>query len=484
MASSPTPLASSLPNQLDVDVMLAACSGIQSINNFLSLLSIPNYSSDLGAEASSPSFGQTDARSHQQSMAALQAISHFRQVDSLLSNCLGHARFRQAPSRKNATVVPSSAAAIARNDALSVASRGILDAAAEENSPSVALRKDFLRQEKEIGRYPPRNGVDENGAYKISRGDTVGGFAADTEIIVTEKVSRSWTSHIDLNSSTTEDDYEDDWSWNQNETAPFIISNSQGDIEREAEREWEARANSPYFGYLDLNQEASVSPHGNVRAMAVDSSVTSIPGSQSLQNLASSNAMDEPTSLLPEPTSVVISDNSLSTMNKPDFLVHHPTSSNISNSGLPTVHHPCFSNCIRAPPLGSSVAPSNGFLPIIAHTAQSSAKGRRHAPHSDGPKSGRSPKCHCATKRRKSKNKIVKRVAAVSDKIAEIPADEYCWRKYGQKPIKGSPYPRGYYKCSGVKGCPARKHVERALDDPTMLIVTYEGEHDHAIYSR
>lgn len=40
---------------------------------------------------------------------------------------------------------------------------------------------------------------------------------------------------------------------------------------------------------------------------------------------------------------------------------------------------------------------------------------------------------------------------------------------------------RGYYKCSTVRGCPARKHVERASDDPTMLIVTYEGEHRHSI---
>jgi len=39
----------------------------------------------------------------------------------------------------------------------------------------------------------------------------------------------------------------------------------------------------------------------------------------------------------------------------------------------------------------------------------------------------------------------------------------------------------GYYKCSTVKGCPARKHVERAQDDPKMLIVTYEGEHHHAL---
>ncbi|KAJ8758670.1 hypothetical protein K2173_000391 [Erythroxylum novogranatense] len=89
-----------------------------------------------------------------------------------------------------------------------------------------------------------------------------------------------------------------------------------------------------------------------------------------------------------------------------------------------------------------------------------------------------SGKCHCS-KRRKNRVKKSIRVPAISSKIADIPPDEYSWRKYGQKPIKGSPYPRGYYKCSTVRGCPARKHVERATDDPAMLIVTYEGEHRH-----
>lgn len=88
-----------------------------------------------------------------------------------------------------------------------------------------------------------------------------------------------------------------------------------------------------------------------------------------------------------------------------------------------------------------------------------------------------SGKCHC--KKRKSRVKNVIRVPAISSKTADIPADEYSWRKYGQKPIKGSPFPRGYYRCSTVRGCPARKHVERATDDPGMLIVTYGGEHRH-----
>ncbi|KAJ1285393.1 hypothetical protein BS78_03G276600 [Paspalum vaginatum] len=59
------------------------------------------------------------------------------------------------------------------------------------------------------------------------------------------------------------------------------------------------------------------------------------------------------------------------------------------------------------------------------------------------------------------------------------PSDSWAWRKYGQKPIKGSPYPRGYYRCSSSKGCPARKQVERSRADPTVLLVTYTFDHNH-----
>lgn len=104
---------------------------------------------------------------------------------------------------------------------------------------------------------------------------------------------------------------------------------------------------------------------------------------------------------------------------------------------------------------------------------------RRCAGKEDG--SGRcvtGSRCHCAKKRKLRIRRSIK-VPAISDKVADIPGDEFSWRKYGQKPIKGSPHPRGYYKCSSVRGCPARKHVERCVDDPAMLIVTYEGDHNH-----
>ncbi|XP_015691793.2 WRKY transcription factor WRKY51-like [Oryza brachyantha] len=114
---------------------------------------------------------------------------------------------------------------------------------------------------------------------------------------------------------------------------------------------------------------------------------------------------------------------------------------------------------------------SSGKPPLSGHKRKPCA-----GAHSEATANG--SRCHCS-KRRKNRVKRTIRVPAISSKIADIPPDEYSWRKYGQKPIKGSPYPRGYYKCSTVRGCPARKHVERATDDPAMLVVTYEGEHRH-----
>ncbi|KAJ0971472.1 hypothetical protein J5N97_019431 [Dioscorea zingiberensis] len=81
---------------------------------------------------------------------------------------------------------------------------------------------------------------------------------------------------------------------------------------------------------------------------------------------------------------------------------------------------------------------------------------------------------------KKSRREVEKRVVTVPvGKEAAPPTDTWAWRKYGQKPIKGSPYPRGYYRCSSWKGCPARKQVERSRVDPTTLVVTYSSDHNH-----
>ncbi|XP_047082663.1 probable WRKY transcription factor 57 [Lolium rigidum] len=56
--------------------------------------------------------------------------------------------------------------------------------------------------------------------------------------------------------------------------------------------------------------------------------------------------------------------------------------------------------------------------------------------------------------------------------------DGYRWRKYGQKAVKNSPYPRSYYRCTNSK-CTVKKRVERSSDDPSVVITTYEGQHCH-----
>lgn len=40
---------------------------------------------------------------------------------------------------------------------------------------------------------------------------------------------------------------------------------------------------------------------------------------------------------------------------------------------------------------------------------------------------------------------------------------------------------RGYYKCSSMKACMARKLVERSPEKPGVLVVTYIGDHCHAV---
>ncbi|XP_068657746.1 WRKY transcription factor SUSIBA2-like [Aristolochia californica] len=56
--------------------------------------------------------------------------------------------------------------------------------------------------------------------------------------------------------------------------------------------------------------------------------------------------------------------------------------------------------------------------------------------------------------------------------------DGYNWRKYGQKQVKGSEYPRSYYKCTHPN-CQVKKKVERSHDGQITEII-YKGAHNHA----
>lgn len=63
--------------------------------------------------------------------------------------------------------------------------------------------------------------------------------------------------------------------------------------------------------------------------------------------------------------------------------------------------------------------------------------------------------------------------------ISKTSKDEYSWRKYGQKEIHGSKFPRSYFRCTHKydQGCQATKQVQKSEDDPSLLMITYIGEH-------
>ncbi|CAN6807979.1 hypothetical protein Bca4012_002383 [Brassica carinata] len=60
-----------------------------------------------------------------------------------------------------------------------------------------------------------------------------------------------------------------------------------------------------------------------------------------------------------------------------------------------------------------------------------------------------------------------------------IDEDIYAWRKYGQKQILNSKFPRSYFRCTHkpTQGCNATKQVQKHEQDPSLFQITYIGHH-------
>ncbi|CAI9768260.1 unnamed protein product [Fraxinus pennsylvanica] len=93
----------------------------------------------------------------------------------------------------------------------------------------------------------------------------------------------------------------------------------------------------------------------------------------------------------------------------------------------------------------------------------------------------RASSSQCKRRRKDDGHKIrVIRVAAPQMGNLDLPPEDgYTWKKYGQKEILESRYPRSYYCCTHRKfyNCPAKKQVQRLNHDHSMFEVTYRGGH-------
>ncbi|XP_019057191.1 PREDICTED: probable WRKY transcription factor 41 [Tarenaya hassleriana] len=83
-------------------------------------------------------------------------------------------------------------------------------------------------------------------------------------------------------------------------------------------------------------------------------------------------------------------------------------------------------------------------------------------------------------KKRKTMPKWTEKVRISPERGFEGPQDDgFSWRKYGQKDILASRFPRSYYRCTyrNTQNCWATKQVQRSDGDPAVFEVTYRGTH-------
>ncbi|XP_030547362.1 WRKY transcription factor 71 [Rhodamnia argentea] len=112
---------------------------------------------------------------------------------------------------------------------------------------------------------------------------------------------------------------------------------------------------------------------------------------------------------------------------------------------------------------------------------EDSSKGRRlETQLKESEDGGESSKKQSKSKKKGEKREREPRFAFMTKSEVDHLEDGYRWRKYGQKAVKNSPYPRSYYRCTTQK-CTVKKRVERSFQDPSIVITTYEGQHNHPI---
>ncbi|KAL1555886.1 WRKY transcription factor [Salvia divinorum] len=143
--------------------------------------------------------------------------------------------------------------------------------------------------------------------------------------------------------------------------------------------------------------------------------------------------------------------------------------------------HTSFSTAVDDQPVPAAPATPNSSISSSSAEAaagdEESNKGKKEAKET---LEDESSKKDSKAKKKGEKKQRQPRFAFMTKSEVDHLEDGYRWRKYGQKAVKNSPYPRSYYRCTTQK-CPVKKRVERSYEDPSIVITTYEGQHNHHV---
>ncbi|KAF0896412.1 hypothetical protein E2562_024287 [Oryza meyeriana var. granulata] len=130
----------------------------------------------------------------------------------------------------------------------------------------------------------------------------------------------------------------------------------------------------------------------------------------------------------------------------------------------------CTHRQTKGCPARKQVQPTNGD-PMILDVIYYGEHSCDHSAHSDVRPA--TPKVRKTMRRRSTQ-------VRTSPVLHVNPVDDgYSWRKYGQKDILGTKYPRAYFRCAhrNTKGCMATKQIQRTDGDPLLFDVLYHGDH-------